>query len=68
MTFGGRQTLVEDKLWWQTTLGGKLHWVEDTLGGRRILVEDDLWWKMPDVGYVYTFFVKEKVHSEMKII
>ena len=42
MTFGGRQTWVEDNLQWKTTLGGRRPLVEDTLGGRQPSVEDDL--------------------------
>ena len=48
---GGRQSMVEDDLWWKTTFGGRRPSVEDdpqwmmTFGRRQPLMEDNPWWK-----------------------
>ena len=50
MTFAGRQSSVEDNLWWKTTFSGTQPSVEDNLGlkmpfgGRQPSMEDDLQW------------------------
>ena len=47
MIFRGRQSSVEDDLWWKTTFSGRRPPGEDvfrwktTFGGRRLLVEED---------------------------
>ena len=51
MTFDGRRPLIEDDLWWKTTLDGRLPlaeenlWRKTTLDRRRPLTGDDLWQK-----------------------
>ena len=64
-TFGGRQPLLEDDLWWKTTFSGRGSfvgrqssvednlWWRTTFGGRRPTVEDDLQWKTTFGGRRY---------------